>query len=452
MSRIAAGYVRRSSATTENPGNDSREAQLAAIARLAGPDASIYTDWNVSGSGDGSKRPEYLRLKADIESGSVGSVAAYSLTRLGRNARELMALIELCRAHDVALRTAQESIDTSNAMGRAMVQMMAVMAELELEQGKERSASARQAREDRYRAASLPVPSSLPPYGWRHVPGDDGLTRMERDPDVDLTPVIDAYNEAKTVRGTAVLLNDRGIPAPKGGEWAVTPLRRMLERLADSGDIVLPERHHGRRSSPKVASLFAGLLSCHCGRRMTPNVTRGQYYCAAARSNADHGRMSVTEAALRAVLEPAADEYVRTIRLESRAVGEDLAKKRLGIERRQQALDARLDVDRITPEAYKKATLALRQELADIEVDARVMKTLRVDRLPSWEDAEAMNRHLRRIWTKVQLDNDMVPEPYWRDPSYRLDPDLLAAQEAEHLDPEAAGLVVLPVGRRAVSS
>ena len=447
MTRMAVAYLRRSSATTQNPGNDSHEAQLAAVHRLAGPDVTIYEDWGRSGSGDGSKRPEYQRLKADIAAGLVASVAAYSLTRLGRNARELLGLAELCRSCDVTLRTAQESIDTGSAMGRAMLGMMAVMAELELEQGKERSESARQARKVRHEAAGLVVPSSVAPYGYRNVT-EGGLTRVERDGSVDLSVIVAAYDEAGSVRQTAVLLNERGVPAPKGGLWNLTPLRNVLERLASDGQLVLPERNLRQRHSARASSLLAGLVLCHCGRRMTPNVTRGQLYCAAARSHADHGRMSVTEKALLAVLRPEAEGYIRAIRLEERAAGDDLAKKRSVIERRQQALDARLDVDRITPDAYKGATRALHQELADLHRDVAVSRTLRLEQVPSWSDVAAMNRHLRRIWTKVQLDPDMAPTAYWRDSRWRYDPELQLRIEEELRDPEAAGLIVLPFARQ----
>ncbi len=58
----------------------------------------------------------------------------------------------------------------------------------------------------------------------------------------------------------------------------------------------------------------------------------------------------------------------------------------------------------------------------------------------------ARNRHLRRIWTRVQLDDDMAPTAVWRDSRWRYDPDLQLRQEAELRDPEAAGLIVLAVG------
>ena len=345
--RAAVAYLRRSAATESNPGNDSREAQLSAVQRLCGPDVTVYEDWGKSGSGDGSKRPEYQRLKAEIAAGRIGSVCAYSLTRLGRNARELLALVELCRVHDVTLRTASESIDTSSAMGRAMVQMMAVMAELELEQGKERSASARAARVERHRAAGLDVPGSRAMYGTVHVT-QDGITRTVEDTERPIGPVLDAYRDAGSVRGACQLLRERAIPAPRGGEvWGVSTLRRILDHYAAIGQVELPEvmsREAGRRPV-KATALFAGLLRCHCGRTMTPNVVRGQYYCAAGRDSgaALHGRYSVTERALLAVLEPEAARYLRQTKIGRKAAANDQQERERLTARRERIADSYLN-------------------------------------------------------------------------------------------------------------
>lgn len=254
------------------------------------------------------------------------------------------------------------------------------------------------------------------------------------------------------MRRTAVLLNDRGIPSPKGGQWHMTPLRRTLEHMADDGMIEMPQRHGKHRSPVRTPALFAALVRCHCARLMTVNAKRHQYYCAGGRLSSSHGRPSLTEKALLEVLRPEADAYVRIIRMESRAAGDELAKQRAVVERRQAALDARLDVDRIAPDAYRTATRALHQELADLHRDAAVTKTLRIDKVPDWSDVAAMNKHLKRIWTKVQLDPDMHPTAVWRDSRDRFNEEEVAAQELEYLDPEAAGLVILPVERRASAS
>src|SRR4051812_38881563 len=111
MTRQSAAYLRRSSVSVDSPGDASRDAQLAAVRSMCGDEVTVYTDWGISGTHD--DRPEYQRLRAAIRAGAVGSVCAYSLSRLGRKARELLDFVELCKAHDVTIRTKVENIDTS---------------------------------------------------------------------------------------------------------------------------------------------------------------------------------------------------------------------------------------------------------------------------------------------------------------------------------------------------
>jgi DNA invertase Pin-like site-specific DNA recombinase len=58
-------------------------------------------------SGSGGKthlRADYVRLKAMVEAGQVRHVLAYSLSRLGRNSREVLDLLALCTEHGVKIR------------------------------------------------------------------------------------------------------------------------------------------------------------------------------------------------------------------------------------------------------------------------------------------------------------------------------------------------------------
>ena len=59
---------------------------------------------------------------------------------------------------------------------------------------------------------------------------------------------------------------------------------------------------------------------------------------------------------------------------------------------------------------------------------------LRIETVPSWDDTAAMNAHLRRIWTKVPLDDVMEPTAYWRDARFRYDESMASAQIAEELE------------------
>ena len=78
------------------------------------------------------------------------------IDRLGRNAAEVMTTIRELRDREIVLRSLREGIDTSNATGRMVAGVLASLAELELELGRERRAAAREARRARGQAIGRP--------------------------------------------------------------------------------------------------------------------------------------------------------------------------------------------------------------------------------------------------------------------------------------------------------
>jgi DNA invertase Pin-like site-specific DNA recombinase len=69
---------------------------------------------------------------------------------------EVMATIRELRDRDIVLRSLREGIDSSTAAGRMVAGLLASLAELELELGRERRAAAREARRARGQAIGRP--------------------------------------------------------------------------------------------------------------------------------------------------------------------------------------------------------------------------------------------------------------------------------------------------------
>jgi DNA invertase Pin-like site-specific DNA recombinase len=67
-----------------------------------------------------------------------------------------MTTIRELRDRDVVLRSLREGIDTSNATGRMVAGVLASLAELELELGRERRSAAREARRARGQSTGRP--------------------------------------------------------------------------------------------------------------------------------------------------------------------------------------------------------------------------------------------------------------------------------------------------------
>lgn len=126
------GYARVST-EDQNP-----DLQLTAL-KLAGCDR-IFTD---KATGADAKRSELAKCFKSLKAGDI--LMVWKLDRLGRSLRDLIALLDDLKAQDIAFRSLTEDIDTETPTGRAMWQMVGVLAELERSLIRERTKAGRAA-------------------------------------------------------------------------------------------------------------------------------------------------------------------------------------------------------------------------------------------------------------------------------------------------------------------
>jgi len=144
------GYARVST------GHQSLDQQLDALT-AAGVDANrVYTD-KLSGTSTREQRPGLAKLLDYARPGD--AIVVVGIDRLGRNAAEVMTTIRELGERNIVLQSLREGIDTSNATGRMVAGVLASLAELELELGRERRTAAREAR--RVRGQSIGRPKAL---------------------------------------------------------------------------------------------------------------------------------------------------------------------------------------------------------------------------------------------------------------------------------------------------
>lgn len=140
------GYARVSTA-----GQD-LDAQLAQLANAGADTGRIFTD-KISGAA-GSLRPGLTSLLDYARPDDIVVVTA--IDRLGRSVVEITRTIADLGEREITLRALREGIDTSSPTGRAVAAIMATLAELELELGRERRAASRQTRRERHLPATKP--------------------------------------------------------------------------------------------------------------------------------------------------------------------------------------------------------------------------------------------------------------------------------------------------------
>jgi DNA invertase Pin-like site-specific DNA recombinase len=88
----------------------------------------IFSD---KATGKNIQRKEFSRLLEQLRDGD--TLVTFSLSRLGRKTKELIELIEKFNSEGITLVSLKENIDTNSPMGRAMIGMISIFAELERE-------------------------------------------------------------------------------------------------------------------------------------------------------------------------------------------------------------------------------------------------------------------------------------------------------------------------------
>ena len=98
---------------------------------LKGGEGKEYKDKGYSGKN--IERPDFQRLLQDIRLGLIKRVIVYKLDRISRSIVDFAKLMELFKQYDVEFVSCTEKFDTSTPMGRAMLNICIVFAQLERE-------------------------------------------------------------------------------------------------------------------------------------------------------------------------------------------------------------------------------------------------------------------------------------------------------------------------------
>ena len=128
------------------------DAQRAALTAAGVETGRIFTD-KLSGSAK-TERPGLAAMLDYARAGDTVVVAA--IDRLGRSVAEVTRTIADLGERQIMLRTLREGVDTATSTGRAVAAIMATLAELELELGRERRAASRHSRRSRQLPATKP--------------------------------------------------------------------------------------------------------------------------------------------------------------------------------------------------------------------------------------------------------------------------------------------------------
>jgi len=227
----AVGYVRVSTEEQATGGVslDAQSEAVRAYCAMRGLElVELVTDPGVSAGKALDARQGGRRLLELVRSGTVGSVVSYKLDRLFRDCADCLTVTGGWDRAGVSLHLVDmggQAIDTSTAMGRFFLTVMAGAAEMERNLIRERTRAALQHKQSKGEKTG-----GACPFGYRLAA--DGRT-LEHEPTEQR--VIELVKELRaagmSIRAVARHLNSDGVPA-RGRKWHATTVARLLQREA----------------------------------------------------------------------------------------------------------------------------------------------------------------------------------------------------------------------------
>lgn len=184
-------------------------------------------DWTIAGefiddgySGRNTKRPAYTRMMDSIDSWD--ALLVIKMDRIHRNSKNFMMMMEDLKGLEKEFVSMTESLDTSTAMGRFVMDIIQRIAQLESEQIGERVYIG---MEQKARTNGGVLGFNIP-YGYDY---DDGKLLLNINESNVVKNIYSWYQKGKSMGQIAEMLNDTKIPTKKGGFWAKKTVSTILK-------------------------------------------------------------------------------------------------------------------------------------------------------------------------------------------------------------------------------
>jgi site-specific DNA recombinase len=172
-------------------------------------------------SGGNTNRPEYQKLLKDMQNNKIGAVVVKKVDRFSRSSVDFENFINLAQKNEVEFISLRENFDTTTAIGKAMLKIVLVFAQLEREQTSERLIDVLD-----FRASQGMYNGGIPPYGYTNV--NKELIPYPREKQV-VQMIFSNFLEHKSTASIARLLNESDCKYRKNKLWIKQQIQRILQ-------------------------------------------------------------------------------------------------------------------------------------------------------------------------------------------------------------------------------
>ena len=190
-------------------------------------------------SGRNTKRPAYQRMLQERDTWDI--ILVMKMDRIHRNSKNFMIMMEDLERWGKKFTSMNESLDTSTAVGRFVVDIIQRIAQLESEQIGERTYMGMRQKAE---SGSGPLGFNIP-FGYRFENGKLVPVEQEIAP---IRYVYASYQSGKTMNWIAWDLNNNSLGTKRDGKWTVWSISRMLHNPLYAGylrwdGLIIPSDH-----------------------------------------------------------------------------------------------------------------------------------------------------------------------------------------------------------------
>jgi site-specific DNA recombinase len=368
-----------------------------------------YVDGGFSGSN--IERPEFKRLLADVERGSVDAIFFTELSRLSRSLKDFLNIFEFTQEHNCDLVCLKTEIDTTSPFSNLVVRILMVFAEFE------REITADRIRRNAYERSKRGLAyGGFEPLGYKRDPEHKGRLLIQDDEAKIVREIFSTYLRKRSLMESLKVIkkkfeNPRIQKLSRNGIYGILTSRVYvgIREIKNNGSVeevpaawkpivtkktfdqvreILSGNGPGPRS-PRHNYIFSGLIRCSkCDQKLQGKSGKSRsgkmrYYYAHSRHCTSGGLHSIEAEDLHKIIE----DWLRTIIQDRDRFNELIEKGRAVLNK--QIRDLNSNLKRLD---YEEA--ALRKKLADATTHALTRK--------SSATGDLMEKEAEQILARIQ--------------------------------------------------
>lgn len=227
-------------------------------------ECKIYSDEGYTGAN--LNRPGFIQMMQDIRNGLIEVVVVYKLDRISRSLLDFFQIYKEFEKYKVEFISCNEQFDTSTPMGKAMLSIIVVFAELERETIQLR------VRDNYYaRGEKGFYLGGRPPFGYSKVKteymGKKTYKLVLNEKQAGITKMLfEEYANTDIAYGQLVKrLNQDGITTNNGNAWTSVQVGRLIRNpvyVRANPDVYLYYKNKGAKMNNDVVE-YNGLNGCY---------------------------------------------------------------------------------------------------------------------------------------------------------------------------------------------